>query len=202
MKRLILVEGTNDSTFIDVIIKNSSESNITSCFYSNSGTKTKKRDQETILLRKFCNKTPPFSILVKEEGGRYFTINLFINLVVNFLMKYHDIFLIVLFDHDGKEPQKEIENIRNDLKAKTSGKLGFEQASQKRLITGGLYRRDFSLIQYNGNKIQTSTSFSFVSFDVSLEDAVSRFCNKPKNVITKTDIESFASQVNFEALIN
>lgn len=64
-----------------------------------------------------------------------------------------------------------------------------------------VHRNDFSLFRYNGSKIRKVTSFSFVGFDVSLEYAVSKFCDKPVKEINQEDTMSFASRVNFKDLI-
>jgi hypothetical protein len=195
------VEGPHDRVFLSEVINRTAPSNISTFFYPNSGTKPEKKDQETVLLRKFSGNSHPYNLLIKEEGGHYFVINLFVNLAVNFLMRYPDISLTVLFDHDRRNPEEEIKKIKNDLKAKTSGKIGFEPISPKRLITDGLHRNDFSLFRYNGSKIRKVTSFSFVGFDVSLEYAVSKFCDKPVKEINQEDTMSFASRVNFKDLI-
>ncbi len=201
MKALILVEGPNDSLFIKEIINRTSSPIIYPIFYPNSGTKSTKKDQETVLLRKFYGAFNPYNLLVKEEGGHDFVINLFVNLAVNFLMTHNDISLTVLFDHDKRNPGDEIKKINSDLKAKNYGKIGFEPICPKRVIINGLHRRDFSLMQYSGGNSRKVSSFSFVSFDVSLEFAVSKFCNKPKMKIKQKDIKSFASRVKFKDLI-
>ncbi len=202
MKFIILVEGSNDRVFLSEILKRTAAPNIFPLFYPNKGTKSVKKDKETVLLRSFCGNAKSHNLIVKEEGGHDFVIDLFVNLVVNFLMNHDDIYLTVLFDHDGRTPEAEIDKINNDLKAKTSKKIEFKLISPKSRIIEGLYRRDFSLCQHNGDNIREVTKFSFVSFDMSLEYAVSKFCKKSKKGINQNDVIAFASSIKFNDLIS
>lgn len=202
MKTLILIEGANDSIFLKEIITKTTLIGIRPFFYSNYGKKSAKDDQETVKLRNFCLDSSYHTLFVKEEGGHDFVISLFINVVVNFLLRNHDLCLTVLFDHDSRDPDTEIQKINLDLKARTSGKIGFDHMLSKKKIVDGFYRRDFSLIQYGGQKMNPPPSFSFATFDNSLEQVVSNHCSKPEKYLEEDNFKEFGSTIDLQDLIN
>lgn len=201
MKLLILVEGKNDGIFLRETISRAAHLSISPFFYPNNGLKSKKKDQETVMLRNYFRNDDHHNLLVKEEGGHDFVIGLFINLVVNFLIWNKDLCLTVLFDHDCRDPDTEIQKIENDLKAKTQGKITFKQSNCPLRILNGFNRRDFSLVKLVGAKPCDLASFSFATFDTSLEDVVSKYYSKPAESIDESDFRKFASTINIQDLI-
>jgi hypothetical protein len=198
---LILAEGWNDEVFLKEIISNATHLSISPFFYSNNGIKTEKKDQETVMLRKYCSKNNYYNLFVKEEGGKDFVLRLFTNIVINFLVLHKDLCLIVLFDHDGRDPETEIQKIRNDLKAKTGSKIAFESSSPIHKISDGFNRRDFSLVQLRGTKSYDIASFSFATFDTSLEGVVSKHYSKPEEYLCNSDFKEFASTIDIKDII-
>lgn len=201
MKKLILVEGRNDGAFLREIISKATHLSISPFFYPNNGLKSEKKDQETVMLRNYCGDDDFHNLFVKEEGGHNFVIGLFINLVVNFLISNKDLCLTVLFDHDSRDPNIEIQKINNDLKAKTGGKITFKQSKPTQKILEGFNRRDFSLVQLMGVKSNNLASFSFATFDTSLEEVVSRYYSKLESDLDESDFKKFASAIDIQDLI-
>ena len=202
MKFLFLLEGKNDLIFLKEIIANNTHSSISPIFYSNRGNKSSKKNQETDMLRNLCSYGSNYNLLVKEEEGRSVVINLFINLVVNFLPLNNNLCATVLFDHDSRDPDVDIQSINNNIKSRTSGKFGFEPASSKKRIVEGFYRRDFLLFLYGGQEKFPKASFSFATFDTSLEKVLSKRDTKEKDFLIEKDLKRFGSAIDFQDLIN
>ena len=201
MKALILLEGNNDGIFLKEIIQNTAFPNIRPNYYKNQGTKPQKKVEETKLLRGFCRKDCEYNLLIKEEGGKGFVLSLFHNVIVNFLIANKNIHLTVIFDHDGNDPTKEIEKINKNLQDKTFGRIELKPAVPKKQIIPGLYSREFFLTINQGKYNRNLTSFSFISFDKSLECEVAKLCHKSENEIDENDIKFFASKIKFNDLI-
>lgn len=193
----MIVEGRNDKTFLEEIVSKSTNSGLSPKFYTNIGISTNKKDNETIMIRKLTEKNCPYNMLAKIEGGHDLVIRLFTNVVINFLTPRNDLYLTALFDHDGRVPDDEIEQIRNNVKSRTSGKTDFGTADSKKLFSG-FTRRDFKLFKYVENDTVPISNFTFVTFDQSLESLISTALNKPKDSLKEIDFRKFASHFKME----
>ena len=74
-------------------------------------------------------------------------------------------------------------------------------ADPNKQIISGLYSREFFLTINQGKDNRNLTSFSFISFDKSLECEVAKLCHKSENEIDENDIKFFASKIKFNDLI-
>ena len=200
MKSLILLEGHNDFIFLEEIIRNSPSHNIKFKHFRNDGNKTQKKSEETVLLRNFAQNNNSYNLLIKEELGKRIVLNLFNNLVINFLAINQGIYLTIILDHDNQNSETAILKLQDDLKAKTSNKLEFKYNNQNREILTGLNYQEYTLFQNSGKDFKNLTNFSIVSFNKSLEFEVSHFCDKPKNKLDEYDIRHFASKIKFDQL--
>ena len=195
----MIVEGRNDETFLEEIVSKSTNLGLSPKFYQNIGISTNKKDNETIMIRKLTEKNCPYNMLAKIEGGHDFVIRLFTNVVINFLTPSNDLYLTALFNHDGRDPENEVEQIRNDVKSRTSGKTDFRSTHSKKLVSG-FTRRDFELFKYVGNNTFPISNFTFVTFDQSLESLTSAALNKPELSLEEIDFRKFASRFKMDDL--
>lgn len=117
-------------------------------------------------------KNYPYEIFVKLEQGRPTLLKLFRNIAINFMMNYRDVYFTVPVDHDGRDQQRDIDDILNSVKSKNNYIFFSEPTVTK--VTEDVQRRDLFIQKKVGTEIKNLHKFSITSFKYSLEISVSK----------------------------
>jgi hypothetical protein len=117
-------------------------------------------------------KNCPYEIFVKLEQGRPTLLKLFRDIAINFMMNYRDVYFTVLVDHDGRDQQRDIDDILNSVKSKNNYIFFSEPTVTK--VTEDVQRRDLFIQKKVGTEIKNLYKFSITSFKRSLEISVSK----------------------------
>lgn len=176
-KSIIIVEGSNDLKFICKLLSCCIQNNIKS--YDNGGNKNQKKDNETTILRNFIQPKSPHNIIIKAEHGKNNVFSL-VNNIINFGLEHYDLELYIIFDHDDKNPENDLANFIEKIKAK---KMINSKSFDIKFKNMGYIIKDHLLkwhISINAGK--TKKTIIAYTFKKSLENTLKFDKNQPETL--------------------
>ena len=190
MKLIYLAEGQNDSRFLKNVLINCNfvAENKIRVFKSNTA-KPAKRNEESVVIRSFSEKTSPYQVLIKEENGKEAVLMLMDRVCVNITMTLPSVKLVVVFDHDSINPVEEFRSITNRIKSSRKGievhKIFYR--NHKDLAHSTVYE----IAKRLGKRSTPLIRINFFCFNSSLEASA-------KSLFGDLDVERLADMISEE----
>jgi hypothetical protein len=158
LKLLYLVEGEHDEVFIrHILTRESFPKNRSIKTFKNDGKVNQKRREEQKVIASFLQDGSPYDVLIKVENGKNFVISLMNNVCINIPENYKNVRLVVVFDHDGKKPSDEFNEIANVIKSSKPvdfiidgerNKMGIAHSSRYKLVKNPIKTHNLSEVYF------------------------------------------------------
>ena len=169
MKKLFIVEGYNDQLFCHHFLQESGsypEDKID--VFVNSARADDLRPNQTRAITRFSERSSPYRVLIKIENGRGTLFSLLEKQIVNVLVNLYEIAPVVIFDHDGRNPQRDFDGVFESVRRR-SNHIDFEFRDNRSFRSGDILLRNYDLVKKVGNDSKVLSNFDFLTFRTSLE---------------------------------
>ena len=173
MKFLYLVEGKHDCKFVSITLNQKYLLDLSKiqCYF-NEGSRDNKRLNESVMVKRFLSKCSPYTALIKSENGKKNLISLLKKICIPEAYSQEDLKLIVIFDHDEKNPVVEFREIFTVIKDAFQD-LTFEPSHDTTHSDIG-HSISYSIIKISGNRREELNRIHFFCFFDSLENVITR----------------------------
>jgi hypothetical protein len=171
LKKLIITEGDNDRVFCRHFLSRSANIQDDEIeVFSLTGEAGGFKWTESRAIRDFLGSWSPRIVLIKVENGKENVFKLFRICIGNILMSLTDLDAIVIFDHDGNDPEDELEKLLQETK-QTTKNIDFKKVDRKSFLSSRILLRKYDILKRSGDKSTKLSSCSFLTFCSSLEKA-------------------------------
>lgn len=169
MKKLFIVEGYNDKLFCHHFLQETgSYPKDKIDVFVNSARADDLRPYQTRAITRFSERSSPYRVLIKIENGRGALFSLLQKQIVNVLVNLYEIAPVVIFDQDGRNPQRDFDCIFESVRRR-SKHIDFELRDNRSLRSGDILLRNYDLVKSVGNDSKVLSNFDFLIFRPSLE---------------------------------
>jgi hypothetical protein len=178
LKFLYLAEGQHDLNFLNITLGQNYSFELSKIkLYCNEGVKTEKAMNESLLIRRLMGECSPYDTLIKAEEGKRNLFSLLGKICIPTAQNNQNLNLTTVFDHDGKEPNRDFDAIFNTVR-RTHPQLTFKLIFDRKIsdcqhVDVG-HTASYSILKINGEKKVELNKIHFFCFFESLEQIIRR----------------------------